>query len=106
MMEALHRYGGYVAQSTGDGIFALFDAPVAHEDHPHRALHAALAMQEELRRYADRPRAEGKIAVKTRIPWDRNSLGSFRVADHRRIGDCKIQGRNCGSNTQNLANAG
>jgi class 3 adenylate cyclase len=50
MMEAVHRYGGYVAQSTGDGIFALFGAPVAHEDHPQRALHAALAMQEELRR--------------------------------------------------------
>jgi class 3 adenylate cyclase len=46
MMEAVHRYGGYVAQSTGDGIFALFGAPVAHEDHPQRALHAALAMQE------------------------------------------------------------
>src|SRR5260370_40938034 len=48
MMEAVHRYGGYVAQSTGDGIFAIFGAPVAHEDHPQRALHAALAMQEEL----------------------------------------------------------
>ena len=33
MMEAVHRYGGYVAQSTGDGIFALFGAPIAHEDH-------------------------------------------------------------------------
>jgi class 3 adenylate cyclase len=42
MMAAVHRYGGYVAQSTGDGIFALFGAPVAHEDHPQRALHAAL----------------------------------------------------------------
>ena len=40
MMAAVHRYGGYVAQSTGDGIFALFGAPVAHEDHPQRALHA------------------------------------------------------------------
>src|SRR6266404_4538926 len=39
MMAAVHRYGGYVAQSTGDGIFALFGAPVAHEDHPQRALH-------------------------------------------------------------------
>src|SRR5712692_3813276 len=67
MMEAVHRYGGYVAQSTGDGIFALFGAPVAHEDHPQRALHAALAMQEELRRYAERLRAEGKIPVEARI---------------------------------------
>ncbi|MGB9008662.1 MAG: adenylate/guanylate cyclase domain-containing protein, partial [Candidatus Acidiferrales bacterium] len=67
MMAAVHRYGGYVAQSTGDGIFALFGAPVAHEDHPQRALHAALAMQEELRGYAERLRAEGKIPVEARV---------------------------------------
>src|ERR1700732_3352586 len=54
MIEAVGRYGGYIVQSTGDGIFALFGAPVAHEDHPQRALHAALAMQEELRRYTER----------------------------------------------------
>ena len=67
MMEAVHRFGGYVAQSTGDGIFALFGAPSAHEDHPQRALHAALAMQEELHRYADRLRADGKIPVEARV---------------------------------------
>src|SRR6266849_240009 len=42
MIEAVRRYDGYVVQSTGDGIFALFGAPVAHEDHPQRALYAAL----------------------------------------------------------------
>ena len=67
MMAAVHRYGGYVAQSTGDGILALFGAPVANEDHPQRALHAALAMQEELHRYADRLRKEGKIPVEARV---------------------------------------
>ena len=67
MMASVHRYGGYVAQSTGDGIFALFGAPVAHEDHPQRALHAALGMQEELRHYADRLRNEGKIPVEARV---------------------------------------
>jgi class 3 adenylate cyclase len=61
MMEAVQHYGGYVAQSTGDGIFALFGAPVAHEDHPQRALYAALRMQEELKRYSDRIRAEGRL---------------------------------------------
>ena len=66
MMDAVHRHEGYVAQSTGDGIFALFGAPVAHEDHPQRALHAALAMQEELRRYGERLRSEGKHAVEAR----------------------------------------
>jgi hypothetical protein len=45
MMDAVHRYDGYVVQSTGDGIFALFGAPVAHEDHPQRALYAALRTQ-------------------------------------------------------------
>jgi class 3 adenylate cyclase len=50
----LGGFDGYVAQSTGDGIFALFGAPVAHEDHPHRALYAALRMQEELKRYSNR----------------------------------------------------
>ena len=52
MMDAVHRYEGYVAQALGDGIFALFGAPIAHEDHPQRALYAALRMQEEMRRYA------------------------------------------------------
>jgi class 3 adenylate cyclase len=41
MIDAVHRYDGYIVQSTGDGIFALFGEPVAHEDHPQRALYAA-----------------------------------------------------------------
>ena len=67
MMEAVHRYGGYVAQSTGDGIFALFGAPIAHEDHPQRALHAALAMQEELRHDAERLKSQGRPPVEVRV---------------------------------------
>src|SRR5262245_55583359 len=67
MMEAARRYGGHVAQSTGDGIFALFGAPVAYEDHPQRALYAALRMQEELKRYTDRIRAEGRLPVQVRV---------------------------------------
>ena len=54
MIDAVRRYDGYIVQSTGDGIFALFGAPVAHEDHPQRALYAALRMQEELKRYSAR----------------------------------------------------
>ena len=42
MINSVHRYDGHVVQSTGDGIFALFGAPVAHEDHPQRSLYAAL----------------------------------------------------------------
>ncbi|MBV8137799.1 MAG: AAA family ATPase [Deltaproteobacteria bacterium] len=67
MMEAVQRYGGYVAQSTGDGIFALFGAPVAHEDHPQRALYAALRMQEELRRYSDQLREQGRAPLSIRV---------------------------------------
>ncbi len=64
MIDAVHRYDGYIVQSTGDGIFALFGAPVAHEDHPQRALYAALRMQEELRRYsAERLRAEEGLPI-------------------------------------------
>ncbi len=61
MMEAVHRYQGYVAQSTGDGIFAFFGAPIAHEDHPQRALYAALRMQEESRRLAEQLRVEKSL---------------------------------------------
>ena len=67
MMAAVHRYDGYVAQSTGDGIFAMFGAPVAHEDHPQRALHAALAIQDELRRYGEKTKAAGRPALEARI---------------------------------------
>jgi class 3 adenylate cyclase len=67
MMDAVHWYDGYVVQSTGDGIFALFGAPVAHEDHPQRTLYAALRMQEELRRYSAKVVAEGGTPIQGRI---------------------------------------
>ncbi len=67
MIEAVHRYDGYVVQSTGDGIFALFGAPVAHEDHPQRALYAALRMQEELKRYSARLREAGNLPFEARV---------------------------------------
>jgi len=67
MIDAVHHYDGYVAQSTGDGIFALFGAPVAHEDDPQRALHAALRMQEDLHRFAAKQRESGQTAIEARI---------------------------------------
>src|SRR5215469_8084262 len=67
MMEAVQRYGGYVAPSTGEGIFAIFGAPVAHEDHPQRALLAALRMQAEVKRYADKLRAEKGVNLQVRV---------------------------------------
>jgi len=67
MIDAVRRYDGYIVQSTGDGIFALFGAPVAHEDHPQRALYAALRMQEELRRYGSKLQAEGRAPIEIRV---------------------------------------
>ena len=67
MMDAVHQYDGYVAQALGDGIFALFGAPLAHEDHPQRALYAALRMQEEMRRYADMLRVKGYPPLLMRV---------------------------------------
>jgi class 3 adenylate cyclase/predicted ATPase len=67
MMDAVHRYEGYVAQALGDGIFALFGAPIAHEDHPQRALYAALRMQEEMRRYGDQIRLKHGVPLAMRV---------------------------------------
>jgi hypothetical protein len=63
MMEAVHRYEGTVNQVLGDGIMALFGAPLAHEDHAARACYAALAMQDALRRYAEEVRREHGLRV-------------------------------------------
>ncbi len=67
MIEAAHRYDGYVVQSTGDGIFALFGAPVAHEDHPQRALYAALRLQEYLKRYSAKVLADSGTPIQGRV---------------------------------------
>ena len=67
MVDAVRRYDGYVVQSTGDGIFALFGAPAAYEDHPQRALYAALRVQEALRERAERLGAQRKPAPQARI---------------------------------------
>src|SRR5712691_10544644 len=67
MIDATHRYDGYVVQSTGDGIFALFGAPVAHEDHPQRALHTALAMRDALRRSGEELKKQDRSGVEVRI---------------------------------------
>src|SRR5215204_4614061 len=67
MMEAVHRYEGYVAQSLGDGIFAFFGAPIAHEDHAQRALYAALRMQESMKQYSDQLRLEKGVPLQIRV---------------------------------------
>src|SRR5580698_9138050 len=92
MIDAVRHYDGYVVQSTGDGIFALFGAPVAHEDHPLRALYSALRMQDQLRQYAAELRAEGKAPIAVRVVsgsvnvYEVNGLGPLRTRLQRSAG--------------------
>jgi class 3 adenylate cyclase len=67
MMAAVHRYEGTVNQVLGDGIMALFGAPIAHEDHAVRACYAALAMQDVIRRYSKGVRRTHGITVEMRV---------------------------------------
>ena len=65
LMAAVHRYEGTVNQVMGDGIMALFGAPIAHEDHAVRACYAALAMQEAIRRYSEEVRRVHGVEVQS-----------------------------------------
>ena len=67
MMAAVHRYEGTVNQIQGDGIMALFGAPIAHEDHAVRACYAALTMQEAIGRYNEATRRSPGFEVKIRV---------------------------------------
>ena len=67
MMAAVHRYEGTVNQVMGDGIMALFGAPIAHEDHAVRACYAALAMQDAIRRYSEGVRRTHGCEVQIRV---------------------------------------
>jgi class 3 adenylate cyclase len=67
LMAAVHRYEGTVNQIMGDGIMALFGAPLAHEDHAVRACYAALAMQEAIRSYADQVRQTHRVEIQIRV---------------------------------------
>ena len=65
MIEAVHRYEGTVNRVMGDGIMALFGAPIAHEDHAVRACYAALRMQETVTRYADEVQRSHGVPVRS-----------------------------------------
>jgi predicted ATPase/class 3 adenylate cyclase len=67
MMEAVHRFEGTVSNLMGDGIMALFGAPLAHEDHAVRACYAALRMQESVNRYADGVRRTEGVPIQIRV---------------------------------------
>jgi class 3 adenylate cyclase/tetratricopeptide (TPR) repeat protein len=91
MMEAVHRYEGTVNQVMGDGIMALFGAPLAHEDHAVRACYTALRMQESVRRYAEGARREHGVTVRIRVGLNSGevvvrAIGSDLHMDYTAIG--------------------
>jgi class 3 adenylate cyclase/tetratricopeptide (TPR) repeat protein len=91
MMEGVHRYEGTVNQVMGDGIMALFGAPLAHEDHAVRACYAALRMQESVKRYAEGVRKVEGIPIRIRVGLNSGevvvrSIGSDLRMDYTAVG--------------------
>ncbi len=91
LMEAVHRYEGTVNQVMGDGIMALFGAPLAHEDHAVRACYAALRMQESVTKYAREMHRSQSAAVKIRVGLNSGevvvrAIGSDLRMDYTAVG--------------------
>jgi class 3 adenylate cyclase/tetratricopeptide (TPR) repeat protein len=91
MMDAVHRYEGTVNQVMGDGIMALFGAPLAHEDHAVRACYAALRMQDSVRRYSEQLRRAQGVEAQIRIGLNSGevvvrSIGSDLRMDYTAVG--------------------
>jgi class 3 adenylate cyclase len=91
MMEAVHRYEGTVNQVMGDGIMALFGAPLAHEDHAVRACYAALDMQVAIRRYAEEMWRDHGIRAQIRVGLNSGevvvrAIGSDLRVDYSAVG--------------------
>jgi len=78
--EEIHRYEGTIAQFLGDGVMALFGAPIAHEDAPQRALYAALAIRERLREYSEKLKKQG-IDFNMRIGLNTGLVVVGRIGD-------------------------
>jgi class 3 adenylate cyclase/predicted ATPase len=91
MMEAVHRYEGTVNQVMGDGIMALFGAPLAHEDHAVRACYAAIRMQESVKRHAEGVRREHGVTIRIRVGLNSGevvvrAIGSDLHMDYTAVG--------------------
>src|SRR4051794_12059982 len=91
MMGAVHRYEGTVNQVMGDGIMALFGAPLAHEDHAQRACYAALRMQQGVKEYADEVWRSQNVRIQVRVGLNSGevvvrSIGSDLRMDYTAVG--------------------
>ncbi|MGH8720877.1 MAG: ATP-binding protein, partial [Burkholderiales bacterium] len=97
LLDAVHRYEGTVNQFTGDGVMALFGAPIAHEDHAVRAVAAALAMQQAVHQYAESLRRQRGLDFAVRIGVNTGPVVVGKIGDDLRM-DYTAQGE-----TVNLA---
>jgi class 3 adenylate cyclase len=95
LADGVHRFEGTVNQYTGDGIMALFGAPIAHEDHAQRACYAALHLRDELRGYADELRVERSLSFSTRIGLNSGEVVVGKIGDDLRM-DYTAQGSTVG----------
>jgi len=91
LMEAVHHYEGTVNQVMGDGIMALFGAPLAHEDHAVRACYAALRMQDSVKRYAEVVQRSAGVPIQIRVGLNSGevvvrSIGSDLHMDYTAVG--------------------
>ena len=97
LMDEIHRYEGTINQFRGDGVMALFGAPIAHEDHAQRACHAALSIQKSLEPYSERLKREYGADFKMRIGLNSGPVVVGAIGDDLRM-DYTAQG-----DTANLA---
>ncbi|MBI3796070.1 MAG: AAA family ATPase [Deltaproteobacteria bacterium] len=82
---AVHRFEGTINQYTGDGVMALFGAPIAHEDGPRRAVHAALAIQQELRDFSKELQAQRGFSLQMRIGLNTGLVVVGKIGDDLRM---------------------
>jgi predicted ATPase/class 3 adenylate cyclase len=92
LMDEIHRYEGTIDKFTGDGVMALFGAPLAHEDHAQRACYAALAIQKALETYGQKVEKDCKIPFRMRVglnsgPVIVGSVGKDLKMDYTAVGD-------------------
>jgi predicted ATPase/class 3 adenylate cyclase len=92
LADGVHRFEGTVNQYTGDGIMALFGAPIAHEDHAQRACYAALHLRDELQVYAQELAREAGIDFQTRIGLNSGEVVVGKIGDNLRM-DYTAQGQ-------------
>ena len=95
LAEGIHRYEGTVNQYTGDGIMALFGAPIAHEDHAQRACYAAIQLRDRLKDYADQLRLERGLDFGVRMGLNSGDVVVGRIGDELRM-DYTAQGHTVG----------